>query len=230
MILFAALVLLTLIASAASAAGSAPSARSRNGWDCSAARSSKALQPAGRLDSAMRYFKYVVLAVIIALTWHMGTLVFREYDPFLAFFHLGTGLDELPYAYAILGVVLIGSLYIERFFCKYACRSAPCWAFSPRSLDQGRARSHDCKAATSARRNATPTSTSCRRQPSAARSATTAWTASWTAETERPLRARPQVEVLPPGLCIHAGGRLFLLIGQPTRGKVADQAGRGVFH
>ncbi len=77
--------------------------------------------PSGAWDRALRYFKYVVLAVIIALTWWTGTLVFRDYDPFLAFFHLGEGIDEKPWAYGILLAVLIGSLFIERFFCKYAC-------------------------------------------------------------------------------------------------------------
>jgi len=47
--------------------------------------------------------------------------VFRDCDPFLAFFHLGSGITELPWAYAVLGVVLLGTLVIERFFCKYAC-------------------------------------------------------------------------------------------------------------
>ncbi len=122
MILFAALVLLTLISS-----------RGFCGWICPFGSVQEWLgllgrkifrqrfNPAGKLDAALRYLKYVVLAVIIALTWHMGALVFRDYDPFLAFFHLGASMDELPFAYAILGVVLLGSFYIERFFCKYAC-------------------------------------------------------------------------------------------------------------
>jgi len=59
--------------------------------------------------------------VIIGFTWQLGTLVFRPYDPFLAFFHMGKGIDEMPWAYASLGVVILGSLWIERFFCKYAC-------------------------------------------------------------------------------------------------------------
>ncbi len=122
MILFAALLLLTLVAS-----------RGFCGWICPFGSVQewlgllgrkifrKKFNPSGNFDRALRYFKYVVLAVIVALTWHMGALVFRDYDPFLAFFHLGKGMDELPYAYAVLGVVLAGSLYVERFFCKYAC-------------------------------------------------------------------------------------------------------------
>jgi len=81
----------------------------------------KRFNPTGRWDGILRYLKYAVLAGIIVLTWHTGSLVFRNYDPFLAFFHLGRGVEELPWAYAALGVALLGSLYIERFFCKYAC-------------------------------------------------------------------------------------------------------------
>jgi polyferredoxin len=121
-VLFFALVILTLVAS-----------RGFCGWICPFGSVQewigmlgkkifrKRFNPAGKVDSVLRYLKYVVLAVIIALTWHTGSLVFRDYDPFLAFFHFGEGIDELPWAYSILLVVLIGSLYIERFFCKYAC-------------------------------------------------------------------------------------------------------------
>lgn len=81
----------------------------------------KRFNPSGAWDRRLRMLKYVLLVLIIGFTWHLGTLVFRPYDPFLAFFHLGQGIDEMPWAYAALGVVILGSLYIERFFCKYAC-------------------------------------------------------------------------------------------------------------
>ncbi len=122
MIMLGALVLLTLIAS-----------RGFCGWVCPfgsvqewlglAGRKifRRKFNPAGVWDRRLRYLKYVILAGITGLTWHMGTLVFRDYDPFLAFFHLGSGMSELPWAYAALGVVLVGSLWIDRFFCKYAC-------------------------------------------------------------------------------------------------------------
>lgn len=81
----------------------------------------KRFNPTGAWDRRLRYLKYVVLATIVAFTWYLGALVFRPFDPYLAFFHLGNGLSEMPWAYAVLGVVLVGSLRYERFFCKYAC-------------------------------------------------------------------------------------------------------------
>lgn len=83
--------------------------------------SKKKFNPTGVWDRRLRDLKYGILGLIILFTWHLGTLVFRAYDPFLAFFHLGKGVTEMPWAYTMLGIVVIGSLWIERFFCKYAC-------------------------------------------------------------------------------------------------------------
>ena len=99
MIMLAALVLLTLIFS-----------RGFCGWICPFGSLQEWLgllgkkifrrkfNPTGAWDRGLRYLKYVLLAVIVGLTWHLGTLVFRDYDPFLAFFHLGQGINELPWA------------------------------------------------------------------------------------------------------------------------------------
>lgn len=122
MIMFGALLVLTLFAS-----------RGFCGWICPFGSLQewigllgkrifrKKFNPTSAWELRLRYLKYAVLVVVIGMTWHTGSLVFRDYDPFLAFFHLGYHTDELRWAYAILVVVLLGSLYIERFFCKYAC-------------------------------------------------------------------------------------------------------------
>ncbi|MBN9661030.1 MAG: 4Fe-4S binding protein [Acidobacteria bacterium] len=81
----------------------------------------KRYNPTAPWEKRLRALKYVILALIVFFTWRLGTLVFRPYDPFLAFFHLGNGFREMPYAYAALGGVLLGSLKVDRFFCKYAC-------------------------------------------------------------------------------------------------------------
>lgn len=78
-----------------------------------------------RADAALRWLKYVVLVVIIAATWRAGTLVWRSYDPWVAWMHLSAGWDEIvesPWSFFSLFVLVIGlSLFIERFWCRYLC-------------------------------------------------------------------------------------------------------------
>jgi len=77
------------------------------------------------LDNKLRYLKYVVLIVIIYFTWKMGTLVWRDYDPWVAYMHLSAGWSEMverPVAFIVLfGTVIFASLFIERFWCRYLC-------------------------------------------------------------------------------------------------------------
>lgn len=81
-----------------------------------------------RLDPRIRYSKYILFAIILGASWYTQRLVFHDYDPYVTFMHFGKGLlwnfgDEplkiMPFA--ILGAVLVGSVFIERFWCKYAC-------------------------------------------------------------------------------------------------------------
>ncbi|MDO9508638.1 MAG: 4Fe-4S binding protein [Thermovirgaceae bacterium] len=78
-----------------------------------------------RVDAALRWLKYVVLVLIIAATWKAGTLVWRSYDPWVAWMHLSAGWDgfaESPWSFFSLFVLVIGlSLFIERFWCRYLC-------------------------------------------------------------------------------------------------------------
>ena len=72
------------------------------------------------IDKYGRYLKYILFIVIIAATVVSGRMVFRDYDPFIAFFHMGFG--ELPWtAYLVLFTVLAGSFFVMRFWCRYFC-------------------------------------------------------------------------------------------------------------
>ena len=82
------------------------------------------------VDSKLRWIKYIVLIAILIGTAITGTLVFREYDPFVTFFHFGKGLfwdynAEEAALYAISGsilvIVLLAAIFIERAWCKYLC-------------------------------------------------------------------------------------------------------------
>ena len=56
-------------------------------------------------------------------TWQAAALVLRPYDPWVAWAHLTASdlLTTYAVGFAILVVSLAGSLFYERFFCKYLC-------------------------------------------------------------------------------------------------------------
>ena len=82
----------------------------------------KFVLPAG-IDKPLRWLKYVVLVVILVMTWIAGTLVVRPYDPWVAFMHLSS--EELWTGFWVGALILFGSLaaslVYDRFFCKYLC-------------------------------------------------------------------------------------------------------------
>lgn len=76
-----------------------------------------------RLDRPARLLKYAVLGLVLYFTWRAGELVIREYDPWVAYNHLSSSelFTENAIALGVLVIVLLGSLFFDRFYCKYAC-------------------------------------------------------------------------------------------------------------
>ena len=73
-----------------------------------------------KLHNVLRYFRYVTLAATIILTFNAGRLIFADVDPYYAMYHFFT--DEITIgSLVVLGVTMIGSLFVERPWCKYAC-------------------------------------------------------------------------------------------------------------
>ncbi len=81
----------------------------------------KAYELPPSVDRVLRYAKYLVLAGVIFLSWAYASLVFRDYDPFIAFGHLGQELDELMFAYVALAAVVVLSLFTKSWWCRYLC-------------------------------------------------------------------------------------------------------------
>ena len=77
------------------------------------------------IDGPLRYLKYLILAAIIGGTWKLGTLVWRNYDPWVAWMHLSAFFKEFPEkpgGFIVLFLTVIGaSFFIERFWCRYLC-------------------------------------------------------------------------------------------------------------
>ena len=77
------------------------------------------------VDRPLRWLKGAVLVGITLWAWRTGTLAWRDFDPWVAWMHLSAGWEgvtERPWAYGILvGAVLLASLKVERFWCRYLC-------------------------------------------------------------------------------------------------------------
>ena len=73
-----------------------------------------------KLDRALGYLRYVVLAMVIYQTAVAGKLVFQNVDPYYALFNFFTGEAGLL-SLAILLAVTVLSLFVERPWCKYLC-------------------------------------------------------------------------------------------------------------
>ncbi len=73
-----------------------------------------------KLDKVLRYARFLVLIWVVFVTARSATLLFANVDPYNALFTFWTGEVALP-SLIILGVTLLGSLFIERPWCKYAC-------------------------------------------------------------------------------------------------------------
>lgn len=73
-----------------------------------------------KVDVYLRYLRYVLLVWIVYMTAKSATLVFSDFDPYYALFHLWSG--EVAISGIVILIAVLGlSLFVERPFCKYAC-------------------------------------------------------------------------------------------------------------
>ncbi len=73
-----------------------------------------------KIDRALRYTRYVVLAWVIYMTVTSGTLFFENVDPYYALFNFWTSEIAVG-GLLVLGATLLASLVVERPWCKYTC-------------------------------------------------------------------------------------------------------------
>jgi len=78
-----------------------------------------------RLDTALRWGRFVVLALVIFMSFTTAQLWFAGYDPYLTLFSLhwlfGAENGDYWIALLMLGLVAAASLVIDRFWCRYLC-------------------------------------------------------------------------------------------------------------
>lgn len=77
------------------------------------------------VDRVLRWAKYPILVGIIYFTWTTASLVIRPYDPLAAYAHLSAGFSELwaefGVGFILLVLIMVGSMFYDRVFCKYVC-------------------------------------------------------------------------------------------------------------
>lgn len=81
-------------------------------------------RPAPRTDRALRYGRFVVLAVVMGASYVTGRLWFADYDPYFTIFSLHwlfQWSDALIVGVVITAVVLLASMFVERLWCRYLC-------------------------------------------------------------------------------------------------------------
>jgi polyferredoxin len=86
--------------------------------------SRKKIRVPAKADKISRFFKYIVLVFITIMAWITATFWISPYDPWSAFAHIWRGrasLHEYTVGFFILLIVLVASIFIDRFFCKYLC-------------------------------------------------------------------------------------------------------------
>ncbi|MCC6494898.1 MAG: 4Fe-4S binding protein [Propionibacteriaceae bacterium] len=78
-----------------------------------------------RLDAALRWGRFGVLALVIFMSYTTAKLWFAGYDPYVTLFGLhwlfGAESGDYWIALLILGLVAAASLVIDRFWCRYLC-------------------------------------------------------------------------------------------------------------
>ena len=71
------------------------------------------------LDKYLRYLKYGVLLWAVTGAAIYGVMVFREYDPWSALINIAEW--TFTPGLVVLGLTVLGSLFVERPWCRYAC-------------------------------------------------------------------------------------------------------------
>lgn len=78
-----------------------------------------------RLDKILTYGRYVMLLLIPYMTVATAKLWFADYDPYRTIFSLGWLFEFNPAeawpAYLIAVIIIVGGLFIPRFWCRYLC-------------------------------------------------------------------------------------------------------------
>jgi polyferredoxin len=108
-----------------------------------------------KLDSVLKYLKYIVLTVLVIFGWTLGSNIFQGTSPWDAFAQV-TDFPGVITNY-IIGVLLlelitVGAFFVERFFCRYMCPLGAVFSIFSRlsifKIEMPKESCHNCRACT----------------------------------------------------------------------------------
>jgi polyferredoxin len=106
--------------------------------------------PLAVLDRPLRFLKYAVLIWAIWGAATFGVMVFRDVDPWIALLNIGQG--SVGFGMVVLALTLLGALFVDRPWCRYACplgaANGLVARFSPVRLERSAAACVDCNLCT----------------------------------------------------------------------------------
>jgi Polyferredoxin len=77
-----------------------------------------------KVDSILKYLKYVILLFIIVVIWTSDSKEFDSYNPWDAFpqvSNISGAITIHAGGFILLAIIAVGAVFIERFFCRYLC-------------------------------------------------------------------------------------------------------------
>ena len=83
------------------------------------------------LDRLLRMLKYGILGLTVFMAWRTASIWMSPYCPWAALSHIFVPdelLREMPVGAALLGLTVVGSVLVDRFFCKYLCPAGAFYA------------------------------------------------------------------------------------------------------
>jgi polyferredoxin len=81
-----------------------------------------------KIDKALTFVKYPLLALILYFTITKSELIFRDFDPYYVLFTAGKGHGIKTFGVGVTAAILLFGLIVPLSFCKYLCPMGACLA------------------------------------------------------------------------------------------------------
>lgn len=108
-----------------------------------------------KADAILKYLKYVILLFIVYFMWTVGSKLFDNSSPWDAFAQIpqfSQAITDYASGFLILLFIIIGAIFIERFFCKYLCPLGAVFAITSKmrllKIDKPSAKCGECRICT----------------------------------------------------------------------------------